>query len=471
MSSPITLSNFNNIDFSLILNAVMTQASQPLVALQSRQTDLASETSQYSLLATKLGSLETAAADLSTDAGVTTYAATVSDTSALTVTPTGDEVAGTYDVVVNNLALAQVTASNSTAPDANTTVVATGGSLTIKVDGQPDQVVDVSDAPTGEVTLQGLATLINLTADSFVSASVVQSAPGLFRLVLTSTDTGLENAFTVTNALTGGSGVTFTDTDIDGVSGDSAADNAQQSLDASITVNGLDIASSSNTLTSAIPGTTMSLLHADNTKTITVSISPDDDAVIANVKTFVSAYNDLITFISNQTQAALSGQTGTLAHEALVREARNALRTALNDPYGSGTYTRLAEVGIGFNRTGQLTLTTATLTSALSEDRASVATLFVGTGTVDGFTDGAFGTVQAALDVFTQTGGLISTAQLQLNAQGQRLSTQIFDLQARLAIQRTTLQAEYAAADQAMTTLKAQSGSLGSMGSNLALYG
>ena len=66
VSSPITLSNFNSIDFSVILNAVMAQASQPLTALQNQQTDLATENKQYNVLATKLGSLETAAAGLST---------------------------------------------------------------------------------------------------------------------------------------------------------------------------------------------------------------------------------------------------------------------------------------------------------------------------------------------------------------------------------------------------------------------
>jgi len=455
MSSAITLSNFNSIDFGVILNAVMTQASQPLTTLQSRQSELASENSQYNLLATKLGSLETAATGLSRASGVTTYAASVSDTTAIAVTPTSGQVAGTYDVVVNNLAQAQVTASISTAQDADTTAVATGGTITIG--GVPVTL-------SGSVTLQGLASQINATTSIPVTASVVQSAPGEFRLVLTSANTGLANVFTVTNSLTGGS-----------LSGDLFAD-AQQALDASITVNTLAITSSSNTLTSAIPGATLSLLHADPAKTITASVSPDDATLITDVKSFVSAYNDLMAFISNQTQAAAAGQTGTLAHESLVRTARNALRTAIGTSYGSGTFTRLAEVGIGFNRTGQLTLTAATLTNALSQDRAGVVTLFAGTGTNGAFTNGAFGTLQGAMDAFTQTGGLISEAQLQLNAQGTRLDTQIADMQARLVVQRAALQAEYTAADLAMTSLKAQSGSLASMSSSqssnsLSIYG
>jgi flagellar hook-associated protein 2 len=113
MSSPITLSNFNSIDFSVILNAVMQQASQPLTTLQSQRSDVTAESSAYTTLATKLGALETAAAAMSTTTAVTAYSATVSDSSALAVTSTGTSVPGTYDVVVNNLAKAQVSASSS----------------------------------------------------------------------------------------------------------------------------------------------------------------------------------------------------------------------------------------------------------------------------------------------------------------------------------------------------------------------
>jgi flagellar hook-associated protein 2 len=442
VSSPISLSNFNSIDFSVILNAVMAQNSQPLTALQAQQTGLAAENNNYNLLATKLGSLETAAAGLSTASGVTAYSSTLSDTGSIAVTANGDGVPGTYDVVVSHLAKAQVSASSSTAPDANTASVGNSGTLTI---GGVDVMV------TGAVTLTGLATQINATANMAVMASVVQSAPDKYRLVLTSKDTGLANGFTVTGSLSGGTGMSFTDP------------TAQDALDAEVTVNGVQIKSSSNTLASAIPGSTLSLLHADSTKTTTVSVAADDSALANNVGSFVSAYNDVIAFMTDQSTQAAGGQTGTLAHEALLRQARSALRSALGATYGSGTFPHLAEVGIGFNQTGQLTLNKAALSAAVTQDRASVVALFAGTTTgSSGFTNGAFGTVQSALDDFTHAGGFVSAAQVQLTAEGSRLDSQISDMQSRLAIQRKTLQAQYTAADAAMTQLKSQSGTLAS---------
>jgi flagellar capping protein FliD len=78
----------------------------------------------------------------------------------------------------------------------------------------------------GSTTLRQLADAINAAGNPPARASVVQSGPSSYRLVLSAKDTGQANAFTITNNLTGGSGVSFGDDDSDGISGDSAADNA-----------------------------------------------------------------------------------------------------------------------------------------------------------------------------------------------------------------------------------------------------
>ena len=131
---------------------------------------------------------------------------------------------GIYDVVVSQLARAQVTASTSLHPDADTTAVAAGGSLVIN-----GKTVTVT-VPT---TLQKLADAINATEDIGVTATVVSPTPGQYQLVLTSHSTGAANGFTIQNNLTGGaSAVTFADTDGDGLSGNSAADNKVSATDA-----------------------------------------------------------------------------------------------------------------------------------------------------------------------------------------------------------------------------------------------
>ena len=456
MSSPITLSNFNNIDFNMILDAEMQQESQPLQALQNQEADLSSRGKAYSSLSTTLGSLGTAATGLSTPDAVRQFSATVSNSDILSASAGSGAVAGRYEVVVNELARAQVTVSNTTAPDANTTQVATGGSLTI------GGVQVTIGAP---VTLQGLADAINGKSGIGVSASVVQSAPGAYRLVLTGLETGTSHAFTISNQLTGGTGVGFIDTDNDAVSGDSAADNAVQATDASVLINNIPITSSSNTLTSGIPGTTLTLTQKNPLQPVVVNVAADNAALISKVQAFVSAYNDVTTFVSDQTTAAASGQTGTIAHDALLRQLRNGLRSSLTATYDGGTFKHLADIGIGFDRNGHLTLDEAALTSAINQDGASVAAVIGGTSGSGGVT-GAFSSVDDVINQFTQAGGFVASAQTQIQSQTTRLDSQISDMQARLAVRKAALQQEFIAADQAMSDLKAQSGNLTSFQSS-----
>src|SRR5262245_12714928 len=257
----ISFSGFNNIDFGSIVTAIMAQESQPLTTLTSRQTALNTESTAYRTLATKLSTLDSAAAALSDTTTVTKYTATSNDSS-LSVSAGSDATPGQYEVVVSKLARAQVTASATTAADANTTAVATGGSLTIG--GTQVQI-------SGSVTLQGLATAINGTSGITVKASVIQTAPGAYRLALTGTNTGAANAFTITNALTGGTGIGFTDTDHDGISGNTTGaggDNAVDASDAAVLINNIAVTSTTHTLSGAIPGVTLTLNKEDAAKTI-----------------------------------------------------------------------------------------------------------------------------------------------------------------------------------------------------------
>ena len=166
MGSPITLSGFNDIDFNAVLEAVMTQESVPLQNLQTQQKSLESKASTFRTLAAKLATFESAVADLKDDQSMLGRTASSTDDKAVTVNAGSTAAPGIYDVVVQELARAQVTASTTTTPDADTTVVATGGTLTI---GGVAVIVDIP------VTLKGLADRINATKDIGVTATVVKS--------------------------------------------------------------------------------------------------------------------------------------------------------------------------------------------------------------------------------------------------------------------------------------------------------
>jgi flagellar hook-associated protein 2 len=460
VGTPVTLSGFNGIDFNQLLDAVMTQERAPLTRLETQKTTLETQNTALGTLAGKLSAMQTAVDALRDTESLSLLTATSSDTG-VGVSTTSGSTAGTYSLVVNELARAQVMTSTSTYT-ATTDVVATGGSITFTKSGGSPVAVTL----TGSTTLQGLADKINATTDIPVTASVVQSAPGTYRLMLTAKDTGVSNGFTFTKALTGGGGVTFTDTDTDGTYGETAADNTQTALDASLTVNGLAVTSASNTVSEVIPGVTLSLKKKDPALTVTVDVQRDLSGAKTVVNKFVSAYNDLVTFMKDQQTAAVAGRA-SIARDPLLRGVKAAIGEALRDVYAEGgTLDALGKVGVGFDINGKLTLDNDVFDDAMAAAPLDVQALFSGT---DG-TGGAFGALNTLLEDYTQAGGLVATARTQLTDQVSSISRRLDQLDVQLAARRTTLQRQYMEADLAMTRLKNQSGALSALGGSYRLF-
>jgi flagellar hook-associated protein 2 len=447
VGSPITFSGFNSIDFGTILNAVMQQERAPLTRLETQKKTLETQNTAFSTLAGKLSSLETAIENLGKDKSLSLLTASSSD-SGVGVSATGGTITGTYDVIVSELARAQVTASQSTYA-ALTDVVATGGTLTLTPASGPAVTVTLS----GSTTLSQLAAAINAEDDSPAAASVVQSSPGVYQLVLTGKETGATNAFTITNGMTGGAGMTF------------EATNKQDAINASFSVNGLDVTSASNTVTDVIDGATLSLTRKDPATTVTVKVSRDTSGATALVKKFITAYNDLTTFAKDQNTAAIAGKD-SIGRDPLLRGLRDALRNAVGNEYTGGVRTRLAEIGVGFDMTGKMILDEKIFETAVNAAPSDVQLLLSGS---DG-TGGAFGAMKKLVDEYTATGGLIGSTKERLDEQIRGLNRRMDTVSAQLELRRAALQREYMAADLAMTRLKSQSASLSSVGSGYRLF-
>lgn len=436
MSTPITFSGFNDIDFNVVLNAMMAQASAPLTALQNQQAALKSRISSFDSLRGRIDTLKTAAEKLGSLSSVSATSGTSGNNAAVSISSGPTATPAHYDVVVTSLARAQVTASAETFADADTTIVASGGSITIGA-----AQVNI----TGDVTLQGLADAINATEDIGVTAAVVQTGPGAYRLALTSTLTGTASAFSVSNALSGGAGITF-------------GANVVEASDAAITINNIPATSSSNTFNGIVPGVTITV-HQVGATPVGLDVVHDSGAFVEKIEQFVTAYNDMIGFLESQRTSAGSGDSRSIGGDPLLRQLRGNIRSALLGAHGTGegAYGHLAEVGIEFTRDGKLRLDKAKFDAALSANADDVKGLFAGPG-------GVFPAVQTMLAEYTTSTGLISAARDRLNKQISQMDSQIMSMQARLAIQRDALQRQFTEADAAMSRLKNQSGSLASLG-------
>ncbi len=74
----------------------------------------------------------------------------------------------------------------------------------------------------------------------------------------------------------------------------------QAGKDASITIDGTTITSSSNSIDDAITGVTLNLKTVESDKTVTINIERDYDMIKSSVQSLLDAYNDIITDINEQ---------------------------------------------------------------------------------------------------------------------------------------------------------------------------
>jgi flagellar hook-associated protein 2 len=447
VGSPITFSGFNSIDFNMILNAVMAQERTPITRLENQRNTLQTQHSAFGTLAGKLATLESAAESLRAKDSLAFLKATSSD-AGVGVSTTSGTVAGTYDIVVNELAKAQVSTSQGPGFASTTSTFATGGTLTLTPDGGAGTPVNVT--VTAGMTLEQLATAINNDEDSPASASMVQVSPGDYRLVLTGREPGTANAFTVGSTV---AGLAY------------PVAHTQEAIDAEFSVNGLDVTSTTNVVSDVVAGATLTLTKKDPATTVTVTVSRDSDQAETLINKFISAYNDLQTFVKDQQTAALAGRA-SIGRDPLVRGLRDALRSAMMDDYAGGPMTRLAAIGLGFDQSGKMVLDQELFEEKVTASPGDVQMLVSGAAG----DAGAFGAIVSKIEAFTQTGGLVASSRERIDEQVSAIGDRLDTMESQLAVRKAALQREYMAADLAMTRMKAQSASLSSVGGGYKLF-
>ena len=369
---------------------------------------------------------------------------------------------GSFAVTVSSLAKAQTSASGNFA---DTTSAFQTGTLTIQV-GSGDSVDVTIDASNN--TLDGIRRAIN-TADAGVTASIINDGtPGSpFRLLVSADDTGTANSFTVTSNLSGaGQSISFAVT--------SAAD------DARLNINGIDIVKSSNAVSDVIDGVTLNL-KAETASAVTITASPDTDAIISALKEFASAYNDANSYISSQYRYNSGTKTaGVLSGDATLRSAQARLQTlvtqSVSNPYT--TLSVLSQAGVTFNSDGSISINETDFREAIADKLTAVAALFLGHGTApDDTNPGDEGSspivnLRSALKAITDPlSGPIHSATDGLSSTIRQLNDQIEAYQDRLDVRRELLVREFSKADQALRLLGVTQSSLGAQVGSLGIFG
>lgn len=224
-------------------------------------------------------------------------------------------------------------------------------------------------------SLQSLANKINL-AGAGVNATVASNTTkGVTTYQLQITGTSSTPTFTDPNNLLGAIGVLQS----------APGNQLVKAQDASYSLDGVNLTSGSNTITSAIPGVTLSLLKGSSSApaNATISLSTNTAGIVSNVQNFVSAYNAVVGYISQNSQFnSTTYQTGPLFGDFTTQQVQSQLSSALfnNVPGLTGPYTNLAQLGFSLDQNGNLNVNQTTLNNALSTNPQAVANLFAASG-------------------------------------------------------------------------------------------
>jgi flagellar hook-associated protein 2 len=324
-------------------------------------------------------------------------------------------------------------------PDASGNTSVKGGTLQLTVQGVTYDPITIADG----ASLGDVAGAIRATGAP-VSAVVLNDGTKQW-LSVTNLDTGFtgtdsSSALQITENSTGTQGQSL-----------GFAQVGTGAHNAVFTVDQLQFTRQSNTVTDAIPGTTLTLKGQTNT-TETFSATNDSAQTSLNLQNFVNAYNDIINFIGQQQTAVQNGtdRDATLAGNSTLRSLTNDMQGMMTSIVGSGTIRTLADIGLKTNfQDGTLTIDSGRLGTALASNPQAINQIFSDP------TSGIGAAAQSLSDRYTNVvDGLLTNSTKTLNTRIAQMDTQADQMQTRLDSFKANLTAQFTAMEQIVSQLK-----------------
>ncbi|MFN0249710.1 MAG: flagellar filament capping protein FliD [Kofleriaceae bacterium] len=418
----------SGLDTTSLIEQLVSIERNAAARVTTRRSNIDTQKSIISSLSSSLSTLATAARGLDLDTEVKPRAVSVSD-SRVGVAVSSAASAGVHEFRVTSLAAAQVTQSRAfTGTSAG---LAGAGSLDITVGGATKSITW-----TASDSLDAIATRIN-GADAKVNASVLRVDDTNYRLVVSAKESGTANA------------PTFVETG-DALGLADPLNVKVPATNAVVNVNGIDIVRSSNVISDALSGVTLTLAnkHEATDPTTKATVTLDTTALADKMKKLVDAFNTVNAALHIQLDytGTKKGES-TLFGDSTLRQLQTSIGAVASNAYGD---TNIAAVGITRDRTGTMTLDTAKLTEAIGKDPDAVAKLFV---------TGGFATaVSGFADQYTRaTDGVLATKTQALTERQKILQDQIDRINKKADDLDTRLTAQFASLEQAMTRLRSQS--------------
>lgn len=432
------------------LNVTSLASSQSLVAVGQASSTAAIGAGTSTTVTFDFGTITGNTLNATTGKYGATLSATTTNGSTTITAPTanlavGATISGTGIPV--GATIASITDANNFVISAAATATGTGVALTANAtytsNGAGTHSITIDSTNN---TLSGIRDAIN-AANMGVSASIVNDGSSTpYRLVLASNTTGASNSLKITTNIG--------DAAIDSLLANDPTATATQNLsetatarNAALTVNGIPMTKSSNTVSDAIQGVTLNLNKLTATP-LTLSVARDTTTVSNSIAGFVKAYNDLNSTLNNlSSYDAVNKKGAVLQGDAAVRTLKSQIRSLLSTSVsGAGTYNTLSSIGVAFQKDGTLALDTTKLNTAISTNFSDIGTLFSSaTGYATTLGSWATNVLSSSGTLTSVTNGLGNTIQ--------DIGKQRIAIQARLVNIEKSYRAQYTALDQVLSSM------------------
>jgi flagellar hook-associated protein 2 len=262
---------------------------------------------------------------------------------------------GVTTVNVTQLAQKDVFQSNNVT-EATKNAPINAGNLNITVGGVTS-TFDTTDKTYDELAAE-------ISKKEGMTASVEQVGSDSFRLVIKSSDTGLENALSITGSASQALGYTT-----DGTA-ENAANHILEAKNMKATVDGIDYETATNNL-SVDGGLKITALSLGESS---INVNDDTAQINTQVTDFVAKYNDFVTMIDDE----LANQDTPISDKSALRALQTGIKDKIFGTYGTGDDKSLFNYGFEVDKQGRLAVDTAKFQDAIDNDFEGLRDLFIG---------------------------------------------------------------------------------------------
>lgn len=295
----------------------------------------------------------------------------------------------------------------------------------------------------GVTTLSDLKSSIE-DLDENLHASIINTGQGAvpYRLMISGGKTGSENSISIAagTTLAGFSSSDFTET--------------QTAKDAHIILDGIDVYRSENSFSDVLDGVTITLNgKTEAEEKIQAKVELNDTAIRGKIGSFISAFNDTLTYLQNQSYNKDTKTSGILAGDNLVLSMQSRLRNFISKPIdlGEGKNISLSEIGIKTTEGGTLKLDESIFSEALKTNFQGVHSAFTGSGQENGIA----GTLNTFLSSFLKDGGgIIQGRTSAIEKSVKRMDDQISNMQTRMEKRRASLLTQFTNMEKAISSIQ-----------------